>query len=119
MLQSQSRVCRNSKAGEEKDRGTDIPSGFTTHLASALGKKDMSWLGRKAHYSKEEGGDVSKDSTCLTARIVQEFGGSKTASSGALEEEGGYFVPLGEKHLFFHCIAFCQFRIARIEALMQ
>lgn len=41
-LKSQSRVCRNSKAGEEKDRSTNIPSGFTTHLASALGKKDMS-----------------------------------------------------------------------------
>lgn len=42
MLKTQSQVCRNSKAGEEKNRGTDIPSGFTTHLASALGKNDMS-----------------------------------------------------------------------------
>lgn len=50
VLKTHSRVSRNSKA-EEKDRGTDIPSGFSgTHLASALGKKDMSKLRRKVHY---------------------------------------------------------------------
>lgn len=37
-------------------------------------------------------------------RIVQEFGDAKAASSGALQEERGDFVPLGKENIYFFII---------------
>lgn len=113
MVKTQSQVCRSSKAGEEKDRDTDISPGFTTHLASGLGKKDRSWLRRKEKDIKvKKKWDVSEDSICLTARIVQEFGDDKVASSGRRRA----LCSLRRK-TFFHYIAFSELRIARQQEL--